>query len=183
MTKSTDSKNITKIVQVILSSNGIDNLKLEIDLVTAWKRYLFEREEGETPAGARERVVQDYVGAVLAVARAGMDRVQYQKRIETVLGLSPNWDDLKQDWNSFDTWLMSKEKEGQTIEAFMKWYNSDEFRAKGRIYLNPPKIKLIWNNAFEHKKEESRPAEPLPDYTPNPRPANVPPPRIPKRTI
>lgn len=157
MTRSTDTKNIKRIVQAILTSNGIDNLKLEIDIVTAWMRYLFEREAGESPAEARDRVVSDYVGKVLEVARAGMDRVQFQKRIETVLGLSPNWDDVKNDWNSFDVWLMDKEKAGQTIEQFMKWYNSDEFRAKGRIYLNPAKIKLVWNNAFQHKTDEARP--------------------------
>jgi hypothetical protein len=40
-----------------------------------------------------------------------------------------------------------------------------------------------FENGQPKKSAEPRPAQPLPDYTPNPRPANVPPPRIPKRTI
>lgn len=160
MTKSTDTKNITKIVKAILQSNGIDNdtsLKLEIDLIEAWKRYLFEREEGESPAVARERVTEDYVSKVIEHAQAGASMVEYRNRIERAMGLNPNWDDTKQDWSGFDLWLKKKEGQGQTIESFMAWWKSDEFRAKGSIWLNPQKVKLMWGQAFVHKTDEQRP--------------------------
>lgn len=163
MTKSTDSKNLKDLIQYILQSYQIDNLQLEADLFGSFMRYLHEKENGKTPAETRLGIVTEFkeradkVNALLAVARYGQDRIEYQHRVERAINLNPNWDDSKQDWNGFDLWLMEKEEAGQTIEKFMAWYKSDEFRAKGGLWLNPQKIKMFWPQAFERKTDEVRP--------------------------
>lgn len=151
MTESTDTKNITKIINSICLSNGVDNLKLEIDLVQAYKSYWKEREGGKTPAEARDKVI-----TILQLNSIGADKLDMQKRVEIALNRHPNWDDLKQDWNGFDRWLIEKEKDGQTIEAFVKWHNVDEFRAKGIIYLTPQKIMDWWGQAFAKKTDDTQ---------------------------
>ena len=72
MTKSTDTKNIKKIVRSILASNGIDNLKLEVDLVCVWQRYVAEREEGLSPAEVRLKIADEY--SDIGVSDAGQSR-------------------------------------------------------------------------------------------------------------
>jgi hypothetical protein len=47
MTTGTDNRNIKQIVKSILQNNQVDNLKLEVDLVSAWNRYVNEREDGK----------------------------------------------------------------------------------------------------------------------------------------
>lgn len=157
MTKSTDTKNIKIIVSKILSSNGIDNLKLEIDLVEAFKRYVFERDDGESPAEARARVTAEFdkIGEILRINGLGAERVAMQKRVEAALGRNLNWTDLKQDWDGFDLWLIEQEKRGETIERFIAWFKQDEFRARGVIYLNSQKIKDWWYQVFP--PENARP--------------------------
>jgi len=151
MTQSTDTKNITKLIGSILSENGIDDLKLEMDLTQAFKSYWYEREQGKTPAQARDKVME-----ILKLNEIGSERDAMRRRVEGTLGRHPAWDDLKYDWNDFDKWLIDKEKEtGQTIEGFMKWHNSDEFRAGGVIYLTANKIKDWWEQAF--MTDETRP--------------------------
>jgi len=160
MTKSTDSKNIKKIVQAVLASNGIDldaNLKLEIDFVEAFKRYVFERDKGESPADARQRVTDDIVGTMVALEQQGADMELFRRRVETSLVKSPNWDSAKDDWFEFDRWLYGKEQDGQTIEQFMTWWRSDDFRAKSDIWLKPSKIKEYWPHAFTTRTNEERP--------------------------
>lgn len=179
MTESTDTKNITKMINSICLSNGVDCLKLEMDLVQAFKAYWHEREDGKSPAEARDKVME-----ILKLNSIGADKLDMQKRVEAALNRHPNWDDLKQDWNGFDRWLLEKEKDGQTIEAFVKWHNGDPFRAKGVIYLTPQKIMDWWGQAFEVKTDEARPAyNPIPERVRTPRPAHIPPPNIPKRSI
>ena len=163
MTKQSYKKSISKMVEVIMQADGIspdEHPNLWIDLSSAFHRFVTEIDSGETPAQARLRVAADVIdktGVIIQLQRNGADREQYRRRVETAVNLSPNWDDLKEDWNGFELWLMEKEEGGQTIEQFMTWYNSDEFRAKGGLWLNPPKIKKFWPQAFGHKTDETRP--------------------------
>lgn len=159
MTKSTDTSNIKKMVKLLMVKDGVDNLTLEIDLVSAFMRYLHEREDGESPAQARMRVTREPGGldALLQITQAFRPRAEMRERVEQALKRNVNWEDLKQDWNTFDVWLIEQEKEtGRTIEGFMKWHNSEEFRQRGIIYLSPNKIKDWWLQAFEKPAEETR---------------------------
>jgi len=76
----------------------------------------------------------------------------------TGLGLSREWDKPRSTWNGYEKILIKREVEtGQTIEQFMKWYNSDDFRKNGDIWLNADKIELWWDKAFEEQQEEPKP--------------------------
>ena len=78
----------------------------------------------------------------------------------TGLGLSREWDKTRSPWNGYEKTLIKREAEtGQTIEQFMEWYNSDDFRKKSDIWLNPDKIELMWGKAFTDQKNWT----PIPD--------------------
>lgn len=73
----------------------------------------------------------------------------------TGLGLSREWDKARSPWNGYEKILIKREAEtGQTIEQFMTWYNSDEFRKKGNIWLDPDKIEKFWPQAFKVTYED-----------------------------
>lgn len=140
-------RDIRMEVRAVLAKYGIDNLQMEMDVaevirpfVDAGRKYL---------PGKRGDLVD------LATQAANdpelRARLLMRQRVETALNRNINWEDLKQDWNVFDLWLVATEEEsGQTIEHFMTWYRSDDFRAKGVIYLNPSRIKDWWMQAFQH---------------------------------
>jgi hypothetical protein len=135
-----------------VDENGEPLLLAEIDFTEALRRYMFEREEGETPAEARQRVTSDYDKSeeLFNIIKQAQPRLAVRERVEKALKRNINWEDLKQDWNTFDAWLVKTEKEySQTIEQFMQWFNSDDFRSKGVIYLSPQRIKDWWLQAFE----------------------------------
>lgn len=84
------------------------------------------------------------------------DKIQAQakmrERVEKAMRRHPDWDSPRSDWNGYEKLLIEREKEtGQTIEQFMGWYNSDEFRKKGVIYLTRTKIEDYWLQAFDNK--------------------------------
>lgn len=164
MTKSTDTKNIKFIVRGLLKKYGLLDeqgepmLQAEIDFTTALVRYMFERETGESPAAARLRVTREYdIENLISLTRAAAPRLAMQARVEAAVKKSPNWDDLKSGWNDFDLWLLEREKIGETIEGFMTWYNSDEFRVNNNLWLTPYRIKEFWQRAFEKKSEIAQP--------------------------
>ena len=162
MTKSTDTKNVKKIVRALLSKHGIVDeqgepiLIVEVDLVSAWLRYMFERESGESAGEAKVRVTADFdkVGVILDTVLAGKAMEEFRKRIETALVKSPNWDSAKDDWYEFDRWLYVKDQDGETIEQFMTWWRSDDFRARSEIWLKPSKIKENWPQALAKRTDE-----------------------------
>ena len=150
MTIQTDTKSTGKLISLILSENGIDNLKLEMDLTQAFMSYWHEREGGKTPAQARDKVME-----ILRLNEIGSERDAMRRRVEAAMGRNPAWDDLKYDWNGFDSWLIEKEQTtGETIEQFMQWHNGDVFRMNGVIYLTAYKIKDWWGMAFKRKTDE-----------------------------
>jgi hypothetical protein len=150
MTKSTDTKNITVIVKGILKSNGVDNLKLEIDLISAWMRYLFEREEGNTPAETRAKIAD----ALGFFGDAHTDRARMMQLIMDTLGVEV--DDAMTEWKTVISFCLDAEKKNQTISAYRAWMNNDPFNSpkKHQIAQSPLIIKKTWASAFEIKAEE-----------------------------
>ena len=79
------------------------------------------------------------------------EQTEMRTRVENALHRNLDWDSPKSDWNGYDKKLVAREKEvGQTIEGFMVWFNSDEFRKNGVIYLKPSKIEDWWLQAFSN---------------------------------
>ena len=70
-------------------------------------------------------------------------------RAEVALNITPDWDNPNSVWLDYNKKLVVKEKEtGFTIEGFVKWWNSDDFRKEQGIWLNPEKINKFWKTAM-----------------------------------
>lgn len=94
----------------------------------------------------------DIVDGYLKYHGIAQEIIQMRLRVETALkmNLANEWDETRSDWNGYEKKLIKREKEtGQTIEQFMEWYNSDEFRKNGNIWLTPKKIDSWWPTAFD----------------------------------
>lgn len=152
MTTGTDSRNVKKIIQSIMQSNGIDNLKCEADLFGAWMRYMNEREDGKTPAEVRAKIAAEYNG--VGISEDGVKRNQIKDRMQTALGMEI--DEGITDWFTVVTFCKTQEHyKGETIEKFMEWCKTDPYNSpkKHQIAQNPLLIKKMWASAFIAKPE------------------------------
>lgn len=155
MTKSTDTKNIKKIIQGILKRNNTDNLQLEVDLVSAWMRYMFEREEGVTPGETKDKIAAElgFFGT------AHTDKARMMQLLMDTLGVEV--DESKKEWITVINFCIEAEKKNQTVSAYRAWMNSDPYNSpkKHQIAQNPLLIKQTWLSAFEQprKTDETRP--------------------------
>lgn len=138
-------RDIRMEVRQVLAKYGIDNLQMEMDLASVIRPFV---EAGKKYINGKRGDLVDL--ATLATNSPELRaRLLMRVRVENALHRNIDWEDLKQDWNTLDRWLVDTENEsGQTIEAFMTWFKSDDFRARGVIYLNPQKIKDWWMQAF-----------------------------------
>lgn len=154
MTIGTDSRNITKIIRALLKKYDVDNLELEASLVGSMIRYVNERDAGETPAQARERVAGDFLevsflsAEALAIQKA---KQTFEDVMKLNSGNSPQWDELF-------SFLARMEAQGQTIAQYSAWCQSDPFNSPKahQIAQKPLLVKSTWRMAFE-KKESDKP--------------------------
>lgn len=146
MTTGTDSRNVKIIIQAIMQSNGIDNLKAEVDIFGAWMRYMNERAEGLTPAQVREKITKEY-GSV-GVSQKSIEREAFKQRMETALGLDVDTGSTK--WEAVFNFCMKQDAAGETIEKFCEWCKNDPYNSpkKHQIAQNPLLIKVMWRSAF-----------------------------------
>lgn len=186
MTKSTDTKNIKQIVRVLLvrhgvvDANGEPVLQAEIDFVSAFLRYMFEREQGETPAQARERIMKDFGElGFIGASQEAQERARMTQVLMDVLGLDV--DEGNADWAAVISFCLEKERAGETVKQFREWMNGDPFNSpkKHQIAQSPLIIKKTWRSAFEKKTDELPPVyNAIPERVGVPRPAHIPPPNI-----
>lgn len=157
MTKGTDNRNIKMIVRGILQSNGIDNLKLEIDLVSAWQRYVNEREDGMSPAETRAKIAEEY-GALgfMGVSDKALERARMMQLIMDTIGLDV--DENNSDWAAVISHCLEAEKRNETVSAYRDWMNRDPYNSpkKHQIAQSPILIKKTWRSAFETAVEQDR---------------------------
>lgn len=155
MATGTDSRNIKIIIQGIMQSNGIDNLKVEMEIFGAWMRYMNEREVGLTPAQVREKITKEYNG--IGISSENQKRAALKERMETALSLSV--DEGSKNWEAVLNHCLKQEEKGETIEKFCEWCKTDPYNSpkKHQIAQNPLLIKVIWRSAFDNVKA----AEPL----------------------
>jgi hypothetical protein len=97
----------------------------------------------------------DIIDLLVSTSPALQEQTLMRQRVENALHRNLDWDSAHSPWNGYEKKLVSREKEnGQTVEGFMQWFNSDEFRRKGVIYLNPTKIEDWWLQAFDGENQE-----------------------------
>lgn len=115
-----------------------------------WKQQRAEAKERVDKQRA-ERDNRDPIIETLKAAQDNAPLLEMRLRVETALNLnlSREWDLPKSDWYGYDRTLLQREREtGETIERFMNWYNEDDFRREGNIWLKPNKIEMFWRKAF-----------------------------------
>ena len=131
MTISTDTKNIRKIVRVILERNGIyalgiDDLRLEVELFSAWVRYVNARDEGLTPAESRQKIADEFTET--GQSAAGQNRNIVRQEFMDVMGLDFGSED-NTDWSDLLTFLVKAAAQGQTIKAYAEWCTADPYNS------------------------------------------------------
>lgn len=159
MTKSTDKKNIEKIVAGILESNSIDNLKLQIDLVSAWWRYVTAREDGLTPAEVRQKIAAEFDS--LGFSSVGQERNQVRQEFQDVMRLDFGSED-NEDWKILLNFLVERRREGESITQYLKWCKDDPYNSPKlhQIAQNPLLVKQTWKAAF-YKADDGQSLEDL----------------------
>ena len=152
MTESTDKKNITIMVRSILSQNGIDNLKVEVDIIQAWHLYVCARDEKLTPAQARAKVAESFNWGNNPVTTAMARMTQL---IMDTLGVDVNENNA--DWQAVIRHCIEAEKRGETVQNFREWMNADPYNSpkKHQIAQSPIIIKKVWRSTFEKKTDET----------------------------
>ncbi len=155
MTLSTDNKNITKIVRGILQGNGIDNLKVEIDIISAWHRYMTIREDGLTPAESRLQIASEY--DELGFSKRGQERNIVRQEFEDVMKIDFGGEDSA-DWSELLTFLVKAREKGETIYTFAKWCKDDPFNSPKihQIAQKPLMVKQTWRNAFSVEQTKNK---------------------------
>lgn len=154
MTTGTDNRNIKIIVKSILQSNGVDNLKLEIDLISAWHRYVNEREEGLSPAETRAKIVDEF-GPLGFVGMS--DKARERSRMAQIImdTLRLNVEEDRPEWIAIIDFCLAAEQKGQTVQRYEEWRRTDPFNSPKthQIAMNPRLIKSTWPQAFEEQKK------------------------------
>ena len=111
---------------------------------------------------------------------------EMRERVSAAVGLNltREWDKTRSDWNGYEKKLIKREVEtGETIEQFMEWYNSDEFRRDNqRIWLKPDVIEKFWPSAFS-EQEPDRPEYKKVKYNPEDDKKYAPPPETKPRIL
>lgn len=156
MTQSTDSRNISKLVKDILASNQIDNLKLEVDIVSAWKRYVAMRDDGKSPAETREKIVEEMgLLGFIGVSDLVRERIRMQQIIMDTMSL--NVEESNSDWEAVIDFCLKMEKQGQTVKQYQQWRTTDVFNSpkSHQIALKPRLIKDTWPQAFQTVQKET----------------------------
>ena len=161
MTLSTDKKNISQIVRGILQANNTDNLKLEIDIISAWHKYVTVREGGLTPAESRLQIAKEY--DPLGFSAKGQERNKLRQEFMDVMKIDFGGEDSA-DWSALLDHLVKAKAKGETIQAFAEWCKRDPFNSPKihQIAQKPLLVKQVWAAAFAKTEEQydpSRPAE------------------------
>jgi hypothetical protein len=135
-------------IDSVLGKYAIDNLQLSIDLASAMKSFFDDTRAGENPVDVRKRIE--------IALRTGADRAskmdELEGRIKFATGLSVN-----ERWylDGIMDFLMARELQGQTIEAFATACSADPFNMPKffKIAERPSLIKDCWGLAFQPKRD------------------------------
>ena len=148
MTETTDSRQIRLLVNGILLSHGVDDLALESNLASAFKRYFDDRRKSKDKVGIRNKILAD-----LKVSEVkGHGREEMQKRVKDAIGINASG-------NRFEgliDWLIDEETKGKTIEQFKAWWdNENEYKrpALWKISDRPALLHELWPSAFAKKAQ------------------------------
>ena len=157
MTLATDKREITKLVQIVLSENGVDNLKCELDLVQAFHNYALARNDGETPANARKKIVISGALGWIGISDEVREKARMKQLIEDTLRLNID----EEEWNDIIIFCLARETNGETIKQYQAWRENDKYNSPKdtQLILKPELIKATWRLAFNKNDAQPKHSE------------------------
>jgi len=153
MTQTTDKRQLRITIEGILKSYGVDNLALEAKLTDGVMMYF---EQTAKPGANPVSVRNDILGAMINFALDSQKHQAMQERVERALKVTPDGSD---NWNEIIRWLLKKQDDGETIEAYGDWCKSDPYNSPKahQIGQKPSLIKITWKGAFIATEQPARP--------------------------
>jgi len=130
-----------------MQNHKVDNLQLEIDLFNVWMRYMNEREDGLTPAEAREKIAKEF--DPLGYSAKGQERNQVKQEFMDIMRLDFGSED-NADWNTLLNFLVERKQAGEYISRYAEWCKSDPYNSPKlhQIAQKPLLVKQTWRGAF-----------------------------------
>ena len=143
MTKTTDTRQLRLLIEGTIQAYGIDNLQLEIDLFSGIKRLL----ESDTPVRTRETVLASLRKTLELGALRENLVINMEARVKACMGIDVSG---RERYRPMIDYLIKKDTEGQTVEAFAKWCQEHPFNAPKafKIAENPDLLMINWPAAF-----------------------------------
>jgi hypothetical protein len=151
VTPTTYARQIKLLIEGMLRTYGIDNLKLEMDLSAGIKSIL----ESEEPARTRE----SYLETIRVALGKNVEQQAFDEMIETQFKRFPlNWTPFAE--NEKEIFRVFLRKQDTPLAKFIDWWTQDEWRLS-----HPPqrldKIMIMWPQAFTQLPSEGRKLERL----------------------
>lgn len=148
----TINRQLTLLVQGIHGKYGIDNLQLEVDLVSSLQRMWVEG--GKDPQKL-SKIREEILDSLLAGAKNENEYIEMEGRAAAALRININGGSSFEEVIKF---LIKKEKEGQTIEQYARWCNENPYNApKGfQIAMTPHLLIRTWPMAFANVAPEEK---------------------------
>jgi hypothetical protein len=149
----TISRQISLLVKGILDKYKIDDLQLEIDLVASFQRMFTEG--GKDPEKL-SRIREDVLSSMLQGAAAENELAKMEGRVKRAMKISC---DGRSRYSDMLRFLVKKDVEGQTVEQYAKWCESNPFNAPKffQIADRPDRLMETWEMAFVEQVDEIRP--------------------------
>jgi len=149
----TDKRNITALVKPILNKHGIDNLTVEIDLISAFHRYVTERKAGRDITKVRLDILKDMeIGAARSDVRAAME-AKIKKELGIDAGTTPHL------WETVMDFLIKAEIRGEHLSTFANACKADPFNMPKthQIAQKPSLIQSMWPAVFKGDTQLAQP--------------------------
>ena len=153
MTQTTANRQLTLLVSGVLRKHKIDNLQLEIDLVSSIHRMY---DEAGRDVSKMVSIREEILDSFLAGAAKENEITSMEKRVKDCMGISI---DGRSRYENMLKFLVKKEEQGQKVEQYAKWCKENSFeRPKPfQIASRPALLMETWTMAFPEVKEISRP--------------------------
>lgn len=151
MTQTTSHRQLSILVKGILDSYEINNLQLEIDLVSAVHRMFHET--GHDPA-KMVKVREEILSGLLKGAAEENELAEMEGRVKKAMMISC---DGRSRYEKMLRFLVKKDKEGQAVEKYAQWCKNNPFTAPKffKIAERPDSLMETWEMAFVEQVDES----------------------------
>jgi hypothetical protein len=148
----TINRQLSLLVQGIFEKYNVDNLQMEIDLVSSFQRMFVDG--GRDPAKLT-RIREDVLSSILAGAKSESDKAEMEGRVKRCMAISI---DGRSRYDDMLRFLVKKDKDGQTVEKYAEWCKNNPFEAPKffKIAEKPDLLMTTWDMAFQKLTHTSR---------------------------